>query len=157
MAALQKYQQGGKPICAIVHPTQIRSSSTSTLRVLQTNLLQVRFSSNALAGGGERILNHPSLIWRTTLRADLERARSHLVGETRPLCSSGEISVCTVGGAESPCSGNRSSLHQSCAAFTKPPVPKHSLRWIESPKLGSSIQRVVTGHFRDPSLASGVS
>ena len=75
-----------------------------------------------------------------------------------PLCSSGdsEISVCTVGGAESP-SGNRSSLHQSCAAFTKPPVPKHSLRWIESPKLGSSIQRVVTGHFRDPSLASGVS
>ena len=76
--ALQKYQQGGKPICAIVHPTQIRSSSTSTLRVLQTNLLQVRFSSNALAGGGERILNHPSLIRRTTLRADLERARSHL-------------------------------------------------------------------------------
>ena len=79
--ALQKYQQGGKPTCAIVHPTQIRSSSTITLRVHQTNLLpalQVRFSSNALAGGGERILNHPSLIHRTTLRADLERARSHL-------------------------------------------------------------------------------
>ena len=69
--ALQKYQQGGKPICAIVHPTQIRSSSTSTLRVLQTNLLQVRFSSNALAGGGERILNHPSLIRRTTLLSNV--------------------------------------------------------------------------------------
>ena len=68
---LQKYQQGGKPICAIVHPAQIRSSSTSTLRVLQTNLLQVRFSSNALAGGGERILNHPSLIRRTTLLSNV--------------------------------------------------------------------------------------
>ena len=145
--ALQKYQQGGKPTCAIVHPTQIRSSSTSTLRVLQTNLLQVRFSSNALAGGGERILNHPSLIRRTTLLSNVLGVIWVAVGETRPLCSSGEISVCTVGGAESPCSGNRSSLHQSCAAFTKPPVPEHSLRWIESPKLGSSIQRVVTGHF----------
>ena len=68
---LQKYQQGGKPTCAIVHPTQIRSSSTSTLRVLQTNLLQVRFSSNALAGRGERILNHPSLIRRTTLLSNV--------------------------------------------------------------------------------------
>ena len=68
---LQKYQQGGKPTCAIVHPTQIRSSSTNTLRVLQTNLLQVRFSSNALAGGGERILNHPSLIRRTTLLSNV--------------------------------------------------------------------------------------
>ena len=67
--ALQKYQQGGKPTCAIVHPTQIRSSSTSTLRVLQTNLLQVRFSSNALAGRGE--LNHPSLIRRTTLLSNV--------------------------------------------------------------------------------------
>ena len=67
MPALQKYQQGGKPICAIVHPTQIRSSSTSTLRVLQTNLLQVRFSSNALAGGGI----HPSLIRRTTLLSNV--------------------------------------------------------------------------------------
>ena len=57
--------------CAIVHPAQIRSSSTSTLRVLQTNLLQVRFSSNALAGGGERILNHPSLIRRTTLLSNV--------------------------------------------------------------------------------------
>ena len=143
--ALQKYQQGGKPTCAIVHPTQIRSSSTSTLRVLQTNLLQVRFSSNALAGRGR---THPKPSFPDPAdHSALERARSHLVGETRPLCSSGEISVCTVGGAESPCSGNRSSLHQSCAAFTKPPVPEHSLRWIESPKLGSSIQRVVTGHF----------
>ena len=69
--ALQKYQQGGKPTCAIVHPAQIRSSSTSTLRVLQTNLLQVRFSSNALAGRGERILNHPSLIRRTTLLSNV--------------------------------------------------------------------------------------
>ena len=132
--------------CAIVHPAQIRSSSTSTLRLLQTNLLpalQVRFSSNALAGGGI----HPSLIRRTTLLSNVLGVIWIAVGETRPLCSSGEISVCTVGGAESPCSGNRSSLHQSCAAFTKPPVPEHSLRWIESPKLGSSIQRVVTGHF----------
>ena len=67
--ALQKYQQGGKPTCAIVHPTQIRSSSTSTLRVLQTNLLQVRFSSNALAGRDE--LNHHSLIRRTTLLSNV--------------------------------------------------------------------------------------
>ena len=67
MPALQKYQQGGKPTCAIVHPAQIRSSSTSTLRVLQTNLLQVRFSSNALAGRGI----HPSLIRRTTLLSNV--------------------------------------------------------------------------------------
>ena len=45
-------------------------------------------------------------------------------------------------------SGNRSVLR---AAFTtEPAVLEHSLRWIESPKLGSSIQRVVTGHFKGP-------
>ena len=51
-------------------------------------------------------------------------------------------------------SGNRSVLR---AAFTtEPAVLEHSLRWIESPKLGSSIQRVVTGHFKGPIPASGV-
>ena len=150
-----------------MHPTQI--FSPAVLPKASYVCCRLIYSSLQLECIGRLGRTHPirpSLIQTTAswlLRTCSESSGVRMMVAARlrpgPLCSSGdsEISVCTVGGAESPCSGNRSSLHQSCAAFTKPPVPEHSLRWIESPKLGSSIQRVVTGHFRDPSLASGVS
>ena len=153
----KKYQKGGKPICASHADSQ--SCSSPKASCVCCRLIYSSLQLECIGRLGRTLIQTTgSCLLRTCSESSGVRMMVAARLRPGPLCSSGdsEISVCTVGGAESP-SGNRSSLHQSCAAFTKPPVPKHSLRWIESPKLGSSIQRVVTGHFRDPSLASGVS